>query len=161
MTSALFAAIGEMHSWRRVWEWQELYFTSGFKIGKVFQMFPQTIQKLKAVTQPQIKCVYTANVIDALRNVFCTKFVRSLEVIFQPTGAKGRKHITLCRCMSFPGRKFSIFAKISIRISDNKWQFWDNVSTVMNLRVPWNAGNFLTSCKPVSFSRRTLHHGVS
>ena len=27
--------------------------------------------------------------------------------------------------------------------------------------VPWNAGNFLTSCKPVSFSRRTLHHGVS
>ena len=35
------------------------------------------------------------------------------------------------------------------------------VSAVMNLRVPWNAGNFFTSCKPVSFSRRTLHHGVS
>ena len=35
------------------------------------------------------------------------------------------------------------------------------VSTVMNRRVPWNAGNFLTSCKPVSFSRRTLLHGVS
>ena len=35
------------------------------------------------------------------------------------------------------------------------------VNAVMNLRVPWNAGNFLTSCKPVSFSRRTLHHGVS
>ena len=35
------------------------------------------------------------------------------------------------------------------------------VSAVMNLRVPWNAGNFLTSCKPVSFSRRTLHHGIS
>ena len=35
------------------------------------------------------------------------------------------------------------------------------VTAVMNLRVPWNAGNFLTSCKPVSFSRRTLHHGVS
>jgi len=35
------------------------------------------------------------------------------------------------------------------------------VSAVMNLRVPWNAGNFLTSCKRVSFSRRTLHHGVS
>ena len=34
------------------------------------------------------------------------------------------------------------------------------VSAVMNLRVPCNAGN-LTSCKPVSFSRRTLHHGVS
>ena len=35
------------------------------------------------------------------------------------------------------------------------------VSAVMNFRVPWNAGNFLTSYKPVSFSRRTLHHGVS
>jgi len=35
------------------------------------------------------------------------------------------------------------------------------VSAVMNLRVPGNAGNFLTSCKPVSCSRRTLHHGVS
>jgi len=35
------------------------------------------------------------------------------------------------------------------------------VSAVMNLRVLWNAGNFLTRCKPVSFSRRTLQHGVS
>jgi hypothetical protein len=35
------------------------------------------------------------------------------------------------------------------------------VSAVMNLRVPWNAGNFLTICKPGSWSRRTLHHGVS
>ena len=35
------------------------------------------------------------------------------------------------------------------------------VSAVMNLRVPGNACNFLTSCKPVSFSRRTLPHGVS
>ena len=35
------------------------------------------------------------------------------------------------------------------------------VSAVMNLRVPRNAWNFLTSCKPVRFSRRTLHHGVS
>ena len=34
------------------------------------------------------------------------------------------------------------------------------VSAVMNLRAPWNAGNFLTNCKPVSFSRRTLHHGI-
>ena len=34
------------------------------------------------------------------------------------------------------------------------------VSAVMNLRVPRNAENFLTSCKPVSCSRRTLHRGV-
>jgi len=77
-------------------------------------MIPQTIQKLKAVTQPQIECLYTANVIDALRNVFCTKFVRFLEVVFKLTGAKVRKHITLSRCISFPDRNFSIFAKIAI-----------------------------------------------
>jgi len=35
------------------------------------------------------------------------------------------------------------------------------VNAVMNLRVPENAGNFVTSCKPVSFSRSTLLHGVS
>jgi hypothetical protein len=35
------------------------------------------------------------------------------------------------------------------------------VNAVMNLRVPKNAGNFLTSCKPISFSRRTLLRGVS
>jgi len=35
------------------------------------------------------------------------------------------------------------------------------VYAVMNLRVPQNAGDFLTSCKPVSFSRRTLHRGAS
>jgi len=35
------------------------------------------------------------------------------------------------------------------------------VIAVMNLRVPYNAGNFLTSCKPVSFSRKTMLHEVS
>jgi len=35
------------------------------------------------------------------------------------------------------------------------------VSAVMNVRVPCNAGNFLTSCKQVSCSSRTLHRGVS
>ena len=35
------------------------------------------------------------------------------------------------------------------------------VSAVMNLRVPRNAGNFLTSCRPVGCSGRTLHHAVS
>ena len=41
----------------------------------------------------------------------------------------------------------------------DRWQTL--VSAVMNLRAPYSAANFLTSCKPVSFSRRTLHHGVS
>jgi hypothetical protein len=34
------------------------------------------------------------------------------------------------------------------------------VSAVMNIRVPQNAGNFLISWRPVSFSRRNLLHGV-
>ena len=34
------------------------------------------------------------------------------------------------------------------------------VNAVMNLRFPSNAEDFLTSREPVSFSRRTLLHGV-
>jgi ribosomal protein S4E len=41
----------------------------------------------------------------------------------------------------------------------DKWRAL--VNTVKNLRVLQNAGNFLTSCKPVSLSRMTLLHGVS
>ena len=40
-----------------------------------------------------------------------------------------------------------------------RWRTY--VSAVMNCRFPCNVGNFLTSCKPVSFSRRTLVHGVN
>jgi hypothetical protein len=35
------------------------------------------------------------------------------------------------------------------------------VNAVMNIRVPQNAGNFLTGCTPVSFSRKNVLHGVS
>jgi hypothetical protein len=35
------------------------------------------------------------------------------------------------------------------------------VNAVMNLLVPQIAGDFLTSCKPVSFLRRTVLYGVS
>jgi hypothetical protein len=41
----------------------------------------------------------------------------------------------------------------------DRWQ--ELVNAGMNLRVPLNAGNFLTSCKPGSFSRRTLFRGGS
>jgi hypothetical protein len=33
------------------------------------------------------------------------------------------------------------------------------VNMVMDFRIQKNAGNFLTGCKPVSFSRRTLLYG--
>jgi len=48
-----------------------------------------------------------------------------------------------------------------IGLAQDRDRWWTLVSAVMNLRVPWNAGNFLTNCKPVSCSRRTLHHGLS
>ena len=41
----------------------------------------------------------------------------------------------------------------------DRWRALLNV--VRNLRVPQNAGNILTCCKLVSFSRRALLHGVS
>jgi hypothetical protein len=41
----------------------------------------------------------------------------------------------------------------------NRWQAL--VNATRNLRVPQNAGNFLTSLVPVSFTGRTLLRGVS
>jgi len=82
-------------------------------------------------------------------------------------GAGGRRSIKWC-VFSLPYcHEHTGFTKINILslFNEDRWHIkytWRTlVSAVMNFRVPWNVGNFLTSCKPVSFSRRTLHHGVS
>ena len=48
-----------------------------------------------------------------------------------------------------------------IDLAKDKGRWRALVNAVMNLLVPKNAVNFLSSCKTVSFSRRTVLHRVS
>jgi hypothetical protein len=71
-----------------------------------------------------------------------------------------------------PGRKWKY--NIKMYLHEVGWMEWTGltwlrtgtgdvvpVNAVMNLLVPSNAGKFLASLEPVSFSRRTLLHSVS
>ena len=48
-----------------------------------------------------------------------------------------------------------------IELSEDRDRSQALVNAVMNIQVSWKGGNFLTSWKQVSFSRRTLLHGLS
>jgi hypothetical protein len=48
-----------------------------------------------------------------------------------------------------------------IHLAQDRDQLRAIANTLMNLRVSYKAGNFLTSWLIISFSRWTLHHGVS
>jgi len=48
-----------------------------------------------------------------------------------------------------------------IALTEDRDMWLALVNMVMNLRVPQNSGNFLTSWGPVTYSGRTLFYGVS
>jgi hypothetical protein len=48
-----------------------------------------------------------------------------------------------------------------IDLAQDRDMWRELVNAAMDIRVPQNSGNFLTSREPVSFSGRTLLHGVS
>ena len=49
----------------------------------------------------------------------------------------------------------------SVGLDQNRDKWRTRVSLVMNLRVVYHAGNYMTSCKTVGISRSILLHGVS
>jgi len=48
-----------------------------------------------------------------------------------------------------------------IRLAKNRDKRWAVVHAVMKFQIPLNRGKFLDSWRSVSFSRRTLLHGVA
>jgi hypothetical protein len=48
-----------------------------------------------------------------------------------------------------------------IKLAQDRGRWREILNAVMNLRAPYNVGNFLTSSEPFSFSRWTLLHRVS
>jgi hypothetical protein len=79
---------------------------------------------------------------------------------------KGREHLedpgiegsTILRWIF---RKWAGRGMNRIDLAQDKDRWRALVNSVMNLQVPLNTGNFLTTCEPVHFSRRTLLHTVS
>ena len=60
-----------------------------------------------------------------------------------------------------PGVDGRIIRRWIFRKWDRDTDWWRAlVNVVMNTQVPQNMGNFLTNCKPVSYSRRNMLHGV-
>ena len=125
-------------------------------------------------------CVWNSSAILKYRFTFSREVDSSLatlsHIIMAPAGlALALNHTAKCeyiRPLGRPRRRWVDNIRMDLQevgcgymdwigLTQDRERWRTLVSAVMNLRVPWNVGNFLTRCKPVSFSRRTLHHGVS
>ena len=82
----------------------------------------------------------------------------SVVLLTDPLGRPRRRWLDIIR-MDLQEMGCGYMDWIGLAQDRDRWRTL--VSAVMNLRVPWNARNFLTSCKPFSFSRRTLYLGAS
>ena len=116
-------------------------------------------------TSPNIARVITSRRMRWVGHVACMGEERGVYRVLvgklegrRPLGRPGHRWMDIIR-MDLQDVECGYMDWIGLAHDGDRW--WMLVSAVMNLRVLWNAGNFLTSCKPVSFSRRTLHHGVS
>jgi hypothetical protein len=47
-----------------------------------------------------------------------------------------------------------------IELAQDRGRWRDLLNALMNLRVPYNVRNFSTNLGPISFSERTLLHGI-